>query len=151
MRRVGLVGAGFISRVHAEALGMVPGVQIAAVVDPTSDSAHSLARARNIPLVFASVRDALEADAFDCAHVLVPPELHAEVAAALIAAGKPVLVEKPLADTAAACAALMQHATVGRGHARRQPELRASPRFCPASCARAGPRARAAESRELHL
>ena len=105
------MGAGFISRVHAEALGMVPGVQIAAVVDPNSDSAHSLARTWNIPLVFASVRDALEADAFDRAHVLVPPERHAEVAAALIAAGKPVLVEKPLAETAAACAALMQHAT----------------------------------------
>jgi predicted dehydrogenase/nucleoside-diphosphate-sugar epimerase len=107
VRRVGLVGAGFISRVHAEALLMVPGVQITAVVDPVSANAENLARAWSIPHVFASLQDALAADVIDCAHVLVPPERHAGVAAALIAAGKPVLVEKPLADTAEGCSALV--------------------------------------------
>lgn len=107
MRRVGLIGAGFISRVHAEALLLVPGVRIAAVVDPASANAENLARAWSIPHVFASLEDALAADMLDCGHVLVPPERHAAVAAALIAAGKPVLVEKPLADTAEACSALV--------------------------------------------
>ncbi len=43
MRRVGLVGAGFISHVHAEALRAVPGVRLAAVIDPMPERARSLA------------------------------------------------------------------------------------------------------------
>jgi len=110
VRRVGLVGAGFISRVHAEALRTVRGAQITAVIDPVSANAESLAREWSIPHVFASLDDALAADALDCAHVLVPPDRHADVAAALIAAGKPVLVEKPLADAADACSTLVRQA-----------------------------------------
>ena len=110
MRRVGLVGAGYISRVHAEALRTVPGVQITAVIDPVSANAESLASEWSIPHVFASLDDALAGDTLDCAHVLVPPERHADVAAALIAAGKPTLMEKPLADTAAACSTLVGEA-----------------------------------------
>ncbi|HEX5328457.1 MAG TPA: NAD-dependent epimerase/dehydratase family protein, partial [Acetobacteraceae bacterium] len=110
MRRVGLVGAGFISRVHAEALRMVPGVQLAAVIDPALDSARVLAQDYAIVNIFASIQEALAADALDCAHVLVPPEHHRDVTATLIAAGKPVLVEKPLADSATACMALIEQA-----------------------------------------
>jgi predicted dehydrogenase/nucleoside-diphosphate-sugar epimerase len=110
VRRVGLVGAGFISRVHAEALRTVPGVRLAAVIDPVVANAESLAREWSIPQVFASLDDALSADALDCAHVLVPPAGHAAVASALITAGKPVLLEKPLADTTEACSALVSQA-----------------------------------------
>ena len=110
MRRVGLVGAGFISHVHAEALRAVPGVRLAAVIDPMPERARSLASQWNAPAVYTSVEDALAADAIDCAHVLVPPDRHADIAAALIAAGKPVLIEKPLTDSTAACTKLIAHA-----------------------------------------
>jgi predicted dehydrogenase/nucleoside-diphosphate-sugar epimerase len=114
MRRVGLVGAGFISRVHAEALRTIPNLHLAAVVDPLEDNARALAREYDISGVFSSVQQALVADAFDRAHVLVPPEHHARVAAQLVAAGKPVLVEKPLADTTAGCAAIIEQASTAR-------------------------------------
>ena len=39
MRRVALIGAGFIARVHAEALQSLRGVQVSAVVDPKRDAA----------------------------------------------------------------------------------------------------------------
>ncbi len=42
--------------------------------------------------------------------MLVPPDRHADIAAALVAAGKPVLVEKPLTDSTAACTKLIAHA-----------------------------------------
>lgn len=103
MIRVALVGAGYISRIHAEAIRLVPGAQLAAVIDPILDSARACAAHFDIPHVFASLEDALAADTFDRAHVVVPPDRHAEVATALIAAGKPALIEKPLADSAAAC------------------------------------------------
>lgn len=114
MRRVGLVGAGFISHVHAEALRVVPGARLAAVIDPVPERARSLARQWNVPATYASVDEALAADAIDCAHVLVPPDRHAEIATALVAAGKPVLIEKPLTDSAAACAELIATADAAR-------------------------------------
>ncbi len=103
VRRIGLVGAGVASRVHIEALAAIPGVRTTAIIDPNTDAAQALARAYKIAAVYPSVRDALAADAFDCAHVAVPPNLHAPVALELIAAGKPVLLEKPAATSLAEC------------------------------------------------
>jgi predicted dehydrogenase/nucleoside-diphosphate-sugar epimerase len=107
MRKICLVGAGFIARAHAEALRGLPGVHLAAVVDPNAEAAQRLAKAWNIPHVFASVEAALAAGGFDCAHVLVPPPLHHLTALKLLEAGKPVLLEKPLAIDSTACAALL--------------------------------------------
>lgn len=110
MRRVGLVGAGFIARVHAEALQSIPGVSISCVIDPREANARSLARDFGQATVFTSVEAALAAEQIDCAHVLVPPNIHATVARALIDAGKPVLLEKPLAATEQDAAALVDQA-----------------------------------------
>ena len=107
MRRIALVGAGFISRVHIEALAGIPGVRTTAIIDPNLEAAGALARTYKIGAVHASVQEALAADAFDCAHVLVPPDLHAPVALELIAAGKPVLLEKPAAASLAECETLI--------------------------------------------
>ena len=107
MSRVCLVGAGFISRVHAEALKTLPGQSLACVVDPNIEAARRLARDFGAATSFASVAEALAADAFDRAHVLVPPDLHCATALELIAAGKPVLLEKPLATSSAECATLL--------------------------------------------
>ncbi|HET9146513.1 MAG TPA: NAD-dependent epimerase/dehydratase family protein [Acetobacteraceae bacterium] len=110
MTRVALIGAGYISRVHAEAIRLIPGINLAAVIDPMPGNAQALAREHHVPLIFHSVQEALAADAFDRAHVLVPPDQHAAVAQALLAAGKPALVEKPLAASHSACEELAEQA-----------------------------------------
>ena len=110
MRRIGLIGAGFISRVHADALQAVPGTRVAVIIDPATAAASSLARYCGAAATYGSVADALAADAIDCAHVLVPPELHASVTQTLLRAGKPVLLEKPLAASGAECATLIADA-----------------------------------------
>ena len=110
MRRVGLVGAGFISRVHAEVLQGLAGVGTTAIIDPNLEAARRLARQWNVAAVFASVDEALAADAIDCAHILVPPDLHTAVALTLLAAGKPVLLEKPAAASSAECESLTKMA-----------------------------------------
>ncbi len=86
------------------------GCSVSAVVDPKRDAAASLARTCEAAQVFTSIDDALAADAFDCAHVLVPPPAHRDVALPLLQAGKPVLMEKPLAATGADCAVLLDAA-----------------------------------------
>jgi len=109
MARVCLVGAGVISRVHAEALR---GHAIAAVVDPDAAAARRLARPFGAA-THASVADALAAGGFERAHVLVPPPLHAAAAVPLLEAGIAVLVEKPLAASSAECTALLEAAARG--------------------------------------
>lgn len=107
MRRVGLVGAGHIARIHAEALQSLPHVEISALIDPNRDNAARLAETVSTAQIFTSIDDALAADTFDCAHVLVPPPLHCDVALPILAAGKPVFLEKPLATSDADCHALL--------------------------------------------
>ena len=113
MSRICLVGAGFIARVHADALRTMPGHSIVAIVDPNAEAAASLARTIGTPAIYPSVEAALAAGGFDRAHVLVPPDLHADTAAKLLRAGIPVLLEKPLAADSAQCDALLAAASQG--------------------------------------
>ncbi len=106
MRRVCLVGAGNIAQTHAEVLAALPGRPVTAVVDANEAVASKFAERWRIPNVFTSVTAAIAADAFDCAHVLVPPPLHRDVAEPLLDAGKATLIEKPMATTLQDCEAL---------------------------------------------
>lgn len=113
VRRVCLVGAGFISGSHAEALTALPGVEVGAVIDPNQGAAQRLANTWKVGRVYTSVDDALAAGDIDCAHVVVPPPLHAPLGAQLLRAGMPVLMEKPLAVDAAGCRELVSAAAEG--------------------------------------
>lgn len=101
--RVVLFGAGFISDIHARALGNIKEAEIVAIVDPNTQAAHSLAQKYGITQTFADVDDVLNAIEFDAAHILVPPNHHYSLAHTLLAHGKHILVEKPLAETPAQC------------------------------------------------
>lgn len=107
MRRICLVGAGYISRVHKDVLRDVKSAHLACVVDPNLRAARALAGGDGGVQVFASAAEALAADAFDAAHVLVPPSLHCATGVELLRAGKPVLLEKPLATATGECEALL--------------------------------------------
>jgi predicted dehydrogenase/nucleoside-diphosphate-sugar epimerase len=93
--RVGLVGAGFISSIHADALAATPGVTLSAVIDPNLKAAERLAAARGVK-AFATLAEAVAAGAIDRVHALVPPDLHYAVGKQAIEAGLPVLLEKPI-------------------------------------------------------
>ncbi|MDD5297587.1 MAG: Gfo/Idh/MocA family oxidoreductase [Rhodocyclaceae bacterium] len=98
--RVGLIGAGRISRDHLEALKATPGVTVSAVVDPNRKAAEALAAlVGNGTQVYTSLEEALAAKAFDRAHVLVPPNLHAPVGTQVLKAGVHCLMEKPISVT----------------------------------------------------
>ncbi|MBF0307602.1 MAG: NAD-dependent epimerase/dehydratase family protein, partial [Alphaproteobacteria bacterium] len=68
----------------------------------------ALAQRFDIPAVHGDVAAALAAGGIDAVHVLAPPPLHAELALPFLRAGLPVLVEKPMAATAAECDALVE-------------------------------------------
>lgn len=104
--RVALVGAGYISAIHAEALRSVPGVEISAIVDTNESRAKSLGAAFGIRQTFRSIADLLASKACDAAHVLVPPHLHFATAEELLRGGVHVFLEKPMSTSFAQCATL---------------------------------------------
>jgi predicted dehydrogenase/nucleoside-diphosphate-sugar epimerase len=101
--RAALLGAGYISKWHADALRRVKGVEIAAVCDLSRGAAQALADQYGAPRVFASLDEMLAAGVADCVHVLTPPHIHAEAAEKILNAGVAAFVEKPLALSAADC------------------------------------------------
>ena len=106
-KNVCLVGAGNIANTHAAVLATMPSVQVSAVVDPNLGLAQAMAKSLGGAKAFANLEDALADRDFDRAHILVPPPLHDPIATTLLNAGVSVLCEKPLAETAADCRALI--------------------------------------------
>ncbi len=99
--RVGLVGAGGVAQRHARVLSGLPDVQVVGVTDVVPAAAAALAEQHG-GQVFAGVGELLEAG-LDAAYVCVPPFAHGDAERAVIAAGVPLFVEKPIAldrDTA---------------------------------------------------
>lgn len=99
--RYALVGAGNISRAHLEALGARPDLHtLVAVCDEDIEAAR--VRAKQAPgdaQVFSDYRELLERIPVDAAVIALPHYLHFPVARDFLAAGVPVLVEKPLTCT----------------------------------------------------
>jgi predicted dehydrogenase len=91
----------------------MPGVEIAAVVDPDRTRAKALADRWHIPRTFGSVEELLSEGCSDVAHVLVPPHLHVATAAPLIEAGIHALVEKPMATSPEDAKVLLEKAAIG--------------------------------------
>ena len=101
---IGVIGAGVMGADHVRITATeVAGARVVAVCD------QDLARAKSVAAGAPGARAlsdpmALIADkGVDAILVASPDETHAEYALACIAAGKPVLCEKPLAPTAEAC------------------------------------------------
>ena len=92
--RIAVAGAGLIGRRHIEEVMRHRGSDLAAIVDPSEAAAH-LARTLSVPL-HGSLRDLLAAGEADGVILATPNQLHLEQGLACIAAGMPVLIEKPV-------------------------------------------------------
>ncbi|GJL91746.1 NAD-dependent epimerase/dehydratase family protein [Hyphococcus sp.] len=101
--RVALLGAGYISTWHADALRRSRGVELAAVCDLSEAAARSIADRYGAPHVFTSLEEMLAANVADSIHVLTPPAFHADAAEKIIAAGVAAFVEKPFSLSANDC------------------------------------------------
>ncbi len=106
--RIGLVGAGGVAQRHARVLSGLADVQVIGVTDVVPEAASALAGEYG-GRVFADVGELLDAGP-DAVYVCVPPFAHGPAERAVIKAGVPLFVEKPIAideDTAAEIGALI--------------------------------------------
>ena len=93
---VGLIGSQFISTIHAEALKSVADAELLAVMSPTVGHARGFAARHGLPHAFTELDDLLAMDTVDMVIVGAPNHLHCAIALAAAAAGKHVVMEKPL-------------------------------------------------------
>lgn len=106
--RVGLIGAGVMGADHARILAtQVPGAVLQYVCD--ADAARCRTVATETGAVHTATDPLTVINSADVDAVLIasPDATHGPLTVAAIAAGKPVLCEKPLAPTTAECLAVM--------------------------------------------
>lgn len=100
---VGLVGSGFISAIHFEALSHAPGARVLGVASPTGEHAAQFAAARGIPQAFDDYRRLLDERDIELVVLGLPNYLHCQAVLDCAAAGKHVVLEKPMAMNMGEC------------------------------------------------
>jgi predicted dehydrogenase len=103
MRRISQVGAavigtGFIGTVHVEALRRI-GVKVRGVLGSSPERGAAAAERLGVKRAYASLDDLLADEKVEVVHVASPNHLHHPQAKAILAAGRNVVCEKPLAMT----------------------------------------------------
>ncbi|MBY8874920.1 Gfo/Idh/MocA family oxidoreductase [Micromonospora sp. PLK6-60] len=110
--RVGLLGYGVAGRVfHAPLIAATPGLRLAAVVTGNTERREQVRREHpDTRLLDDAAQVWADPDALDLVVVASPNRQHVPQARAAVAAGLPVVVDKPLAATAADGRALVDEA-----------------------------------------
>ncbi|KJY38948.1 Gfo/Idh/MocA family oxidoreductase [Streptomyces katrae] len=106
--RVALAGGGAFGAKHAAALKRIEGVEVAAVVSSSLDSARKFAAEQGVGRAVASLDEVLAMEDVDAVVLATPTPLHAEQTLACLDAGKHVQVEIPLAASLADAEACLE-------------------------------------------
>lgn len=96
-KRLLILGTGGIAAHHAAEFALIPGCRLVAAVDANADRARIFADTHRIPNAFGSLAEAIAWGEFDAAVNSTPDGAHMATTLDLLAAGKPVFCEKPLA------------------------------------------------------
>jgi predicted dehydrogenase len=112
MRRISdvgaaVIGSGFIGSVHIEALRRL-GVTIHGLLEVTPEHGATRAADLGLPRAYGSLDELLADERVEVVHVTSPNALHSPQVSRIVAAGRHVVCEKPLATTSAESAELVR-------------------------------------------
>lgn len=98
---VAIVGCGAIGRTHAKVVRALPELQVTALVDDLAEATESLAHWIEIngsapPATYRTLAEAFAGSDIDLVIIATPSGLHIQQALEVLAAGKHVVIEKPL-------------------------------------------------------
>lgn len=94
--RVGVVGVGYLGKIHARIYARMEAIELMGVVDVDADTAAAVAAECNCP-AYTDIAQLI--DQVDAVSVVVPTSLHLEVARPFLQRGIHMLLEKPIAST----------------------------------------------------
>ncbi len=100
---MGLVGPGFIATQHIEAVRRLGYVDVVAIAGSSLASAERKAAQYGVDRAYGSWSELIADPDIDVVHITTPNHLHLPVSLAVLAAGKHVISDKPLALNAAEC------------------------------------------------
>lgn len=113
--RWGIVGCGDVTEIKSgPGFQKASGSALVAVMRRDEPRARDYARRHGVPRAYGRAEDLIADPDVDAVYVATPPSSHLEVALKVAAAGKPCLVEKPMARNHAECL-LMADAFAARG------------------------------------
>ena len=120
--RIAVAGVGLIGQSHCKAIVESGAAEIDSVIDP-SDSAVEIAKTFQVDR-HRSLREALESGKPEGIIIATPNRLHVPIGVECLSAGLPMLIEKPIADSAADARGLVEKAEhagipIAVGHHRR--------------------------------
>lgn len=95
--KTGIIGTGFIGPAHVEALRRLGNVQVVAVAERGQELADAKAKQMSIPKAYGDYHDLLADPEIKVVHNCTPNHLHFPINKDILAAGKHIVSEKPLA------------------------------------------------------
>ena len=104
--RLLILGTGGMANTHAESFAAIEGVTLVAGIDTRAEALAAFCAKHNIGRSFASIEAALAWGEFDAVTNVTPDPVHYPTTMPLLAAGKHVLCEKPLATNEADAGAM---------------------------------------------
>jgi myo-inositol 2-dehydrogenase / D-chiro-inositol 1-dehydrogenase len=106
--RFGLVGYGAWGRHHARAISSVGGAGLMAICSRSEASRQQAAADYPHAKIYADVHELLASSDIDAVSVVLPSDLHYEVAHAVLESGRHLLLEKPMALSIEHCTELVE-------------------------------------------
>lgn len=97
MRRVALLGAGYIATKHIAALQALKNVQIIAICDLNRTAAQEMSQVAGSCAVFSDFEKMMDETQPDVVHILLPPDKHFEYGEKVLKKGVGAFLEKPMA------------------------------------------------------
>src|SRR5262249_26211972 len=94
--KVGIIGSQFVSHIHTLSLKRCPEAEVFAAASPTPGNARKFAAKNGIPHHFTDYKKILAMQEVDMVVVGVPNDVHCQITVAAAAAGKHIVMEKPL-------------------------------------------------------
>ncbi len=107
---IAVLGAGFIAEYHLAGLAAAGGASVRLLVGLAEAKTAALAQRFAVPEVSTDWRVALDHPDVDAVIIATPDDTHEEIAVAAAAAGKSILLQKPMAGTASGCRNIIQAA-----------------------------------------
>jgi myo-inositol 2-dehydrogenase/D-chiro-inositol 1-dehydrogenase len=106
--RLGLIGAGIMGADHARIFAEeVPGISLRSICDADAARAKSVADTTGALSIVTDPLALIHNPSVDAVVIAAPDQFHAALTLACIAAGKPVLCEKPLSQDVNECLAVL--------------------------------------------
>lgn len=127
-----VVGAGFMGKMHARTIRESPAASLRAVVDMDKSIGGQVAEELGA-IHYSSATQALADPSIDAFVVALPDTLHEEATVELLKAGKPVLLEKPMAHNLSAAQNISDAAKEGSARLLVGQLLRYDPRYVAAA------------------